>query len=151
MHGHELVSIWLEQDASQYKLQTYCAFSIQPGGSQYRAQRRGEWFPPSSSDWRSLGPMHTRRRSVGFPTARKRRYKILLLRPLCGVCAAQQLVFIFVALRQKHTTRGIELILFWRMTPGVDQLEQAQGWPTPTWSKHRKCLIPTRTIILFES
>ena len=40
---------------------------------------------------------------------------MLLLRPVCGVCAVRQLILIFVASRQKHAPRGIELILF--LTP----------------------------------
>ena len=43
---------------------------------------------------------------------------------MCGVRAAQQLVLIFVASRQKHATRGRELILF--LTPGIDQTEQGE-------------------------
>ena len=66
----------------------------------------------------ALDPSHTRRRSVGFRKARQRRYKILLLRPPCGVCLVRQLVPSVIASRQKNATRGIELILFfdaWRL------------------------------------
>ena len=59
-----------------------------------------------------LGPSHTRRRSVCYRAARQRRYKILLFRPVCGVCAARQLLPSVVASRQKHATRGIGWILF---------------------------------------
>ena len=64
---------------------------------------------------RGLGPSHTKRPSVGFRAARQRRYNILLFRPVCGVCTARQLVRSVVASRQKHATRGIEMILF--LTP----------------------------------
>ena len=56
-----------------------------------------------------------KRPSVGFPAARQRRYKILLLRPVCGVCAVRQLVLISAAWRLNHASRGIELVLF--LTP----------------------------------
>ena len=62
---------------------------------------------------------------VGFRAAPQRRYKILLLRPVCGVCAARQLVMIFVASRQKHATRGLELMLY--LKPDIDQSEQEYG------------------------
>ena len=80
----------------------------------------------------ALDPSHTRRRSVGFRKARQRRYKILLLRPPCGVCLVRQLVPSVIASRQKNATRGIELILFfWRLTPGIDQSLQKQVQATP--------------------
>ena len=60
----------------------------------------------------SLGPSHTKRPRVGFLEARQRRYKILLIHPVCGVCAAR---FISDAWRQNHASRGIELVLF--LTP----------------------------------
>ena len=72
-------------------------------------------------------PSNTRRPRVGFRAARQRRCKILLLRLVCGVCAARQIVLIFVASRQKHAPRGIELILF--LTP------DAWYWPS---SKQRR-------------
>ena len=59
-----------------------------------------------------LGPSHTRRPNVSFRAAHQRRYKILLLRPVCGVCAARQLGLISGAWRQNHASRGIELVLF---------------------------------------
>ena len=68
-------------------------------------------FRIADMDSYSLGPSHTTRRSVGFRAARQRLYKIPLLRPVCGICAARQLVLIFVASCQKHAKRGIELIL----------------------------------------
>ena len=43
-----------------------------------------------------VGPSRTRRPSVGFRAARQRRQKILLLRPGGRVCAAWQLVLIFI-------------------------------------------------------
>ena len=60
----------------------------------------------------TLGPSHTRRRSVGLRAALQQLCRILLLRPVCGVCAAQQLVLVFVASRQKHAARRIELMVF---------------------------------------
>ena len=67
-----------------------------------------------------LGPSHTGRRSVGvclgfFRAAHQRRFKFLHLRPVCAVCGARQLVLIFVAMLQNHSTRGTEVILF--LTP----------------------------------
>ena len=41
-------------------------------------------------------------------------YKILMLHPVCWVCAARQLVLIFVASCQKHVTCGTELTLFFK-------------------------------------
>ena len=76
----------------------------------------------------ALCPSHTRRRSVSFRAEGLRRYKNLLLRPVCGVCATRQLVPSVVASRQKHTTRAIELLLF--LTPGTDQSEQEQEGAT---------------------
>ena len=68
------------------------------------------------------GSSHTRRLSVSFCAAHQRQYKILLLHLVCGVCATQQLVLIFVVSCQKHSQRGIEQILF--STP------DAWYWPT---------------------
>ena len=41
---------------------------------------------------RLLGPSHTRRPSVGFRAARQRRYKTLLLLPVCGAVPLGSLV-----------------------------------------------------------
>ena len=73
-----------------------------------------------------LGPSHTKRPSVGFRAARQRRYKILLLRPVRGVCAARQLVLISDAWRQKHVSGGIEPALFLAHYAWYDQSEQEQ-------------------------
>ena len=73
------------------------------------------------SFWKCLAPSHTKRPSVGFRAARQRRYKILLLRQVCGVCADRKLVLISAAWRQKHASRGIEPVLF--LTP------DAWCWP----------------------
>ena len=58
-------------------------------------------------------PLHTKRPSVGFRAARQ----ILLLRPVCGVCAARQLILNSAAWHQKHASRGIEPVLF--LTPNA--------------------------------
>ena len=58
------------------------------------------------------GPSNTGHPSIGFQAAHEQRYKILLLCPVCGVCAVRQLIVIFVASRQKYAPRGIELTLF---------------------------------------
>ena len=60
----------------------------------------------------TLGPSHTKSPSMDFEVVHQRQYKILLLRPVCGACATQQLVLISVAWRQKHMSHGIELVLF---------------------------------------
>ena len=49
--------------------------------------------------------------------------KILLLCQVCRVCGAWQLMWIFIATRQKQSMHGIELILF--LMP--DQSEQVRG------------------------
>ena len=56
-----------------------------------------------------------KRLSVGFQAARQRRYKILLFRPVCGYCAAWQLVLVSAAWRQNQASRGMERVIF--LTP----------------------------------
>ena len=94
-----------------------------------------------------LSPSHNRRWSAGFWTVHQRRYKILLLCPVWGVCAARQLVQSIVALHQKRALHGIELILF--LMPDAWQWPiraRASGSYSGLRSKHQKWLISTRTI-----
>ena len=96
----------------------------------------------------SLGPWHTKRPSVGFRAAHQRRYKILLLRPVCGVCAARQLVLISAAWRQKHASRGIELVLILTSDAWYWPIRaRAGGSYSGLMSKHQNSLISTRTFI----
>ena len=93
-----------------------------------------------------LGPSHTRRLSVCFRAARRRRYKILLLRPFCGVSASRQLVRSVVTSRQKYAMRGIELILFLAPDVWYGPFRARAGVSySGLRSKHQKWLISTRT------
>ena len=57
-----------------------------------------------------LGPSHTRHPSISFQAAYHWRYKILLLGPVQGFVPLGSCFF--VASRQNHVLRGIELTLF---------------------------------------
>ena len=95
----------------------------------------------------ALGPSHARRQSVGFQVARQRQYRILLLCPVCRICATQQLIPSVTASHQKHLMHGIELILFLMPDTWYWPIRaKAGGSYSGLGSKHQKRPISTRTV-----
>ena len=98
-----------------------------------------------------LCPSHTRRRSVDFRAARQRRYQILLLRPVCGVCAAQQLVSsVFASASETHDAWNWAYPIFdaWRLV--LTNQSKSRAWAAPASDrnikKKKKCLLSTKTM-----
>ena len=85
-----------------------------------------------------LGSSHSMRRSVVFQAARRRWYKILLLRPGCGVCGTRQLARIFVAAGQKHATPGIVLTLIFTPDAWYRPIRARARGSTPASNRNNK-------------
>ena len=94
------------------------------------------WFlvsRPCTTLWRSdgwrvgLGPSHIRHPSIGFWAAHQWWYKILLLRPVCGVVPpGSSILSLPPGIRNTcHVEKSWSY--FWCLMLGTDQSEQKQG------------------------